>query len=345
MPGFINQGVTFGNGGYIDIPDNGSLDNQTLTLAAWAKPSGAGPNNDQDGSIIIGKGLSPANGGQTTVTVQLAWRATDNRFLFLFGDVNTEIITSTHTFAPGQFYYVAGTYDGSTFKLYVNGALEGSFTETKTLTYDGSIPWTIGSTPAWARGVGFPRTWNGVIDEARIYNRALSADEIAASYGGGVYHQTGGTTTVLGSLAVAGGGIVALDGGTLTGTGSVGASVVNAGGQVAPGPASGGIGILSITGSYTQQSAARSTSISAAAPPARSTTSSTSPARSPSAAPSTSTGPATTSRPAWPSSRSSASARSAATSPPATASTPAADRSSTSSSRPPTSTSSPTLRS
>ncbi|PYU78429.1 MAG: hypothetical protein DMG50_27590 [Acidobacteria bacterium] len=31
----------------------------------------------------------------------------------------------------GQFYFVAGTYDGSAFKLFVNGVQEGQFAETK----------------------------------------------------------------------------------------------------------------------------------------------------------------------------------------------------------------------
>jgi len=72
---------------------------------------------------------------------------------------------------------VTGTYDGGTFKLYVNGVLEAQQTETTTIGYTGNT-WTIGSSPANIRNQGFPRTWNGVIDEVQVFSRALGASEI-----------------------------------------------------------------------------------------------------------------------------------------------------------------------
>jgi hypothetical protein len=67
-------------------------------------------------------------------------------------------------------------------KLYVNGNLEASKPFTSSITYDPSIPWTIGSTAAPIRAAGYPRTFNGVIDEVEIFNRALSQAEIQAIY-------------------------------------------------------------------------------------------------------------------------------------------------------------------
>src|SRR5262249_42749396 len=63
---------------------------------------------------------------------------------------------------------------------FVDGTPQGQLTLTKPVTYDASIPWTIGSTSASFRSAGVPRTWNGVIDEVGIYNRALSQAEIQA---------------------------------------------------------------------------------------------------------------------------------------------------------------------
>ena len=103
------------------------------------------------------------------------------QFVFVFGDNSTEFILSHDTFAPGAFYSVAGTYDGSTFRLFVNGILEGSMTETKTVSYS-SAGWQIGgnvpTTPP-------PRTWNGVIDEVQAFNRALSASELLPIFNAG----------------------------------------------------------------------------------------------------------------------------------------------------------------
>jgi len=113
-------------------------------------------------------------------SVQVNWRATDNRFIFLFGDVLSERIISEHSFPPGQFYLVTATYDGTEFRLFVNGVLEGTLTLTKTISY-ATTPWSIGSNGLF-RDAGFPRTWNGVIDEVSLYNRALSQSEIQAIF-------------------------------------------------------------------------------------------------------------------------------------------------------------------
>jgi hypothetical protein len=73
----------------------------------------------------------------------------------------------------GQTYHVAGTYDGTTMRLYLNGvqvattALTGAVTQnTNTLT--------IGS---WDGSSEFLR---GSIDEVAVYGTALSAARIAA---------------------------------------------------------------------------------------------------------------------------------------------------------------------
>ncbi|MFH1227842.1 MAG: DUF2341 domain-containing protein [Planctomycetota bacterium] len=79
--------------------------------------------------------------------------------------------------AVGQWYYVVGTYDGAKFNIYVNGAFVASSDNT-TIALN-NIPVSIG---AFYEN-GPPKYFlNGAIDEVRIYNRALSAAEIAARY-------------------------------------------------------------------------------------------------------------------------------------------------------------------
>ncbi|HWL32781.1 MAG TPA: LamG domain-containing protein, partial [Gaiellaceae bacterium] len=67
--------------------------------------------------------------------------------------------------------HLATTYDGSVVRLYVNGAQAGS------LPFSGSMaastgPLRIGGNGVWAEWFA------GLIDEVRIYNRALTASEI-----------------------------------------------------------------------------------------------------------------------------------------------------------------------
>jgi hypothetical protein len=245
VPARIGNGVTFGTNGYIQIPDNGSLDNQHITVDAWVKPNGPGPNNDSFGSAIVNKNYDSVNS-----SLYMGWRSSDDRFVVDVGQAANEI-ASTDVFVPGQFYHVAAVYDGAQELLYVNGSLEGRVTLNTTLPYTTSTPWMIGSNPTIYFGVGFPRTFNGTIDDVRVYNRALSALEIQSSAGSGLYEQTGGATQVDGTLAATSQGTVEIDSGTLSGTGSIAGNIINAG-QVNPGDSP---GTLSISGNYTQTSA------------------------------------------------------------------------------------------
>ncbi|MCA9200364.1 MAG: cadherin domain-containing protein, partial [Planctomycetales bacterium] len=94
--------------------------------------------------------------------------------------------TSWDTADSGQFiqgtgwHHVAATYDGATktTTLYIDGIEVGNVVSGSALTYIGTNPDTFigkhGETSSTAAA------FNGLIDDARVYNRALSADEIAA---------------------------------------------------------------------------------------------------------------------------------------------------------------------
>src|SRR3989339_2041871 len=88
---------------------------------------------------------------------------------YIVADGNSVINTS-------QWYHLVGVWDGSNVKLYQNGILQ---TDAPAMT--GSISTndyalSIGSNPGASRS-GF---LNGIVDDVRLYNRALSEDEIKA---------------------------------------------------------------------------------------------------------------------------------------------------------------------
>ncbi|MGB7958129.1 MAG: LamG domain-containing protein [Minisyncoccia bacterium] len=82
-------------------------------------------------------------------------------------------------FTTGAWGHVAITYDGITFTAYANGNLLAS---TSTVPhpavgqklYLGYTPWAVDYYP-----------FGGLLDDVRIYNRALSAAQISAMYAGG----------------------------------------------------------------------------------------------------------------------------------------------------------------
>ena len=76
--------------------------------------------------------------------------------------------------AEGEWVHVAVTYDGSNVKFYYNGILDGSIPASGALTID-SGDLGIGRCSLW-HNQGF----DGMIDDIRIYNTALTPQEIAA---------------------------------------------------------------------------------------------------------------------------------------------------------------------
>src|SRR6476661_1999443 len=101
--------------------------------------------------------------------------AAPGRLSFYLNNVSTGSggwLYGTTNLADGRWHHVAGTYDGTTLRMYVDGVQENSRTVTATIPTGGS-PVYIGNRPT------FP-LWNGSIDELRIHSQALTAAQIQA---------------------------------------------------------------------------------------------------------------------------------------------------------------------
>ncbi|MEM9828114.1 MAG: LamG-like jellyroll fold domain-containing protein, partial [Planctomycetota bacterium] len=200
--GLSGDAVSTWPSGHIEIPE-GNLNPEQLTLDAWVRPDGPSDNADSVGGRIVGKNVASGE------SISLYWRSQDDRFLFFYGRNNAEQIISTHSFPTGDWYHIAVTYDGDTARMFVNGVLEAEKTSGTPLPYNPAEPWTIGSSAAFYRGQGFPRRFNGPIDEVGLYDRALSPEEIRAI-------AADGTASKSASLGNLGNGIVVNAGATNT---------------------------------------------------------------------------------------------------------------------------------
>jgi len=146
-----------GTSGKVTIPDSASLRLSTaMTLEAWVKPSTV----DSKWRDVIYKGndnyylsASSTNGGKP------AGRAGLNK---LYGTATLPINAWTH---------IATTYDGATLRFYVNGAQVSSAGVSGGITTSAN-PLQIGGDAIYGQ------YFRGVIDEVRIYSRALSPLEI-----------------------------------------------------------------------------------------------------------------------------------------------------------------------
>ena len=84
------------------------------------------------------------------------------------------------------------TYDGSNIKLYVNGVLDTTTPKTGTLSGDGCAQ--IGRYNTGGCDNSPSSYFNGLIDEVRIYNYALTADQILMDYNQGAAIRFGPAT-------------------------------------------------------------------------------------------------------------------------------------------------------
>jgi hypothetical protein len=96
--------------------------------------------------------------------------------LHFYMKINGELrhLYSQRLLKAGVFHHVAGTYDGETMKLYLDGMLMNSHSIKGTLAETGD-------------GLTFSggETLDGLLDEFTLYNRALGGDEIEAIYQAG----------------------------------------------------------------------------------------------------------------------------------------------------------------
>ncbi|HJT81599.1 MAG TPA: LamG domain-containing protein, partial [Chthoniobacterales bacterium] len=102
----------------------------------------------------------------------------DNRFRFYIQCGNQ--VASTTVIQPGVWYHVAGTWDATGLRIYVNGALENVNTVQNLTRGQSNQPLQIGNQPFFG-----PRLFNGLIDEPEIFNRALTASEVQAIFDAG----------------------------------------------------------------------------------------------------------------------------------------------------------------
>lgn len=93
----------------------------------------------------------------------------------------TEISGSTNL-STGVWYHIVGWYNGSVYKIYLNGEEDASGSKTGLVPTSDSVDTTIGNQPLSGGG---NRAFHGKIDQLMIWNRAVTSQEISALYNGG----------------------------------------------------------------------------------------------------------------------------------------------------------------
>ncbi len=164
------------------IPSTPLLSPRRVTLEAVM--SWGGPTTGPDGPIqqrIVEKSFTSANPSWPTyalsvthggsVLFELIMSDPHDPKRFLSGS-----LLSTDQVPLGVPMHVAGTYDGTTVCLYINGVLD----RTQTVVGDLYVEMNIPSDVAIGNHFNYPRAFKGLLDELAIYDHALSAERMRA---------------------------------------------------------------------------------------------------------------------------------------------------------------------
>jgi hypothetical protein len=164
--GRFGSALVFNGAGFVTIPGSTSLNLTTaMTLEAWVYPAVT----PSSWSTVLLKEQPGA-----LVYVLYAGSSANRPYVYFNAatDSSGEKGTVGSTALPlNTWSHLAGTYDGATLRLYVNGVLAAS------QPYTGSIITSSGALRLGGNAV-WGEYFTGRIDEVRIYNRALSQSEI-----------------------------------------------------------------------------------------------------------------------------------------------------------------------
>lgn len=198
--GFKLDGV----GDYVEIPDSPALKPARVSVEAWVRfDSLDTPIVSQFGALGLQYIVFKKNSRVFNFegyALRKERRDGVDRFAFSVADVNgfggNNVAYSTTVIAVGEWHHVVGTYDGAAVRLYIDGVLEGQSAVTLTIDY-GTRPVFIGTSGETV----FDGKLQGIVDEASIYNRALSPTEIADLHTAGQAGKCSSATGLLTTLA------------------------------------------------------------------------------------------------------------------------------------------------
>ena len=168
IDGIVGSALVFdGDGDCVDMGKDPAFDiKNQITVSAWIKVDAF----DKDWQTIIAKG-------------DRAWRLQRNWNKNTLEFACSGLVVPGSDWGPvygnidvndGHWHHVAGVYDQQNIYLYIDGSLDASATASGTIRVN-EEPVYIGENSQMPN-----RFWNGMIDDVRIYNYALSAEEISA---------------------------------------------------------------------------------------------------------------------------------------------------------------------
>ena len=167
--------LTLTDSNFQELPDGDNLNLTEFTVAAWFRTT---QNNTEPGHLVNKGGMNTDEEG-----MNLNYGIWTNEEDGLAGGFETAagedfIIQSREKYNDGNWHYATLTFNGTTLFLFVDGKPIGNklfIKETPDIT--GEQPLRIG-----ANSLNEDKFFTGDVDEIRLWNRALSIDEVESAY-------------------------------------------------------------------------------------------------------------------------------------------------------------------
>lgn len=177
--GVINSALDFDQGSSESVEFGSGISvTGAMTACAWVLGGSFSLAGEED--VIVATGNSDLSNTQFALTTGGESSTTEKSISFFWSDDsgNYEYNATSDTILAGEWHHVCGVRtSGGVGSIYIDGT-------SRSVTPTGNFSVTTGSgvTAIGKAGDNDGYYWDGVIDEVRIYDRELSADDIAYIY-------------------------------------------------------------------------------------------------------------------------------------------------------------------
>jgi hypothetical protein len=169
--GVVGDALAFGGSEKVVVSDDSSLDFGTgdFAISLWMKTNGY-VNGGSFWNCLVSKGLVSG----TESPFYGIYLSRQNRVYFVVGS-DSNLGYSNTTLNDGSFHHIVGLREDGSVLLYVDGILQ-SASGLSSMNVSSNADFIIGADSLDSRH------FNGVIDDVKVYNNALSQEEISDLY-------------------------------------------------------------------------------------------------------------------------------------------------------------------
>lgn len=160
----------------VTVSDNAALDaTSSGTISLWVKPSTL--TQDTFANFVARTANDGTGGSASGISYSLVWRHTDGVIQGGISNGTTFLAVPMPLLTDTNWHHIAFTWDRSSLKLYKDGILGGSIVNTTGITAQNTALTLKVGGDAFGTASSSDN-WEGMLDEVKVYNSTLTAEEV-----------------------------------------------------------------------------------------------------------------------------------------------------------------------